>query len=93
MSVPSLLGGLAVLIGTVSTLTDPSGLAAITIAAAAVLCVLVLVQRAVPLPDDTTFVASAIRQQSARVAHLPLSDPDAPGRPRPRAPSTPAWAG
>lgn len=80
-----LVGGLA---AAVQPAASPAGFAAIALAAAtALLLTLVLTQRAVPLPAYGAFIASAVRQHSIRTAFLPLRDPDAPGRPRPRAPS------
>jgi hypothetical protein len=69
----------------------PASLAVIAVAAAAVFTLIVLHDR-VPLTTDRGLVASAVRQRSTRTAFMPLCNPAADGRPRPRAPSLPAWA-
>lgn len=70
-------------------LGQESGLLAVAVltAAAALFAVLVTSARnqlvvSTPLPGLTT----ALRERSRRAAYLPLRDPDAAGRPRPRAP-------
>ena len=63
----------------------PAGMAAIAVVAAAVLLTVVVSVRAVP--GAGPLVASAVRQRGERTIFLPLRDPDAAGRPRPRAPS------
>ena len=63
-----------------------AGIAALTVvAAAALLFTLIVAVRAVPVGGP--LVASAVRQRTERTVFLTLCDPDAAGRPRPRAPS------
>jgi hypothetical protein len=65
---------------------SPAGLATLAATtAAAMLLTLVVPERAAPFAGP--LVASAVRQRGERTAFLPLCDPDAAGRPRPRAPS------
>jgi uncharacterized protein DUF6412 len=65
-----------------------SGLLAVAVlTAAAALFALLLVSRgnwsvSTPLPG----LATALRERSRQAAYIPLRDPDAAGRPRPRAP-------
>lgn len=80
---------LAGLFGTSAELTGgPAGMAAIAVVAAgALLLTLVVALRTVPFPPGGALAASAVRQRAERTVYLPLRDPDAAGRPRPRAPS------
>lgn len=65
---------------------SPAGLATLAAAtAAALLLALVVAVRSVPVAGP--LVASAVRQRGERTVFLPLCDPDAAGRPHPRAPS------
>jgi Family of unknown function (DUF6412) len=65
-----------------------AGIAALAVVAAgAVLLTLVVALRAVPVPTGGMLTSAAVRQQAERTAFLQLRDPDAAGRPRPRAPS------
>jgi hypothetical protein len=64
----------------------PAGLVAIAVTAAAVL-LLALVGAVHAVPVRGSLIASAVRQRAERTVFLPLCDPDAEGRPRPRAPS------
>ncbi|NYH52366.1 MULTISPECIES: DUF6412 domain-containing protein [Nocardiopsis] len=68
-------------------LPSPATLALLlaTVGTAVALCVLC---GAAPRPagDTATRTAHAMRRRSARMPVLALRDPDAPGRPRPRAP-------
>jgi hypothetical protein len=64
----------------------PAGMAAIAVVAAgALLLALVVVLR--PVAAGGALTPSAVRQRTERTEYLPLCDPDAAGRPRPRAPS------
>jgi hypothetical protein len=64
----------------------PAGMAAIAVVGAAALVFALLVAaHATPVPGP--LVVSAVRQRCERTVFLPLCDPDAAGRPRPRAPS------
>jgi hypothetical protein len=78
-----------VLAGPVGVATElagtPAGMAAIVVAAATVLFALVVAVHGVPVGGS--LVASAVRQRAERTVFLPLCDPDAAGRRRPRAPS------
>ncbi|KAF4405867.1 DUF6412 domain-containing protein [Streptomyces lycii] len=66
-------------------------LAATTAVCAALLACAVLTARAArPVPP--TRVRTALRERALRTAFLPQRDPDASGRPRPRAPGRPAPA-
>ncbi|HEU4541282.1 MAG TPA: DUF6412 domain-containing protein [Jiangellaceae bacterium] len=66
---------------------SPAGLAALAAtAAAALLLTLVVPERAALIAGP--LVASAVRQRGERTAFLPLCDPNAVGRPHPRAPSS-----
>lgn len=72
---------------------SPAGMATIAVVAAgALLLTLVVALRTVSLPAGGELTASAVRQRTERTGYLPLRDPDAPGRPRPRAPSAPPGA-
>lgn len=64
----------------------PAGMVAIAVTAAAVL-LLALVVAVQAVPVRGSLVASAVRQRAERTVFLPLCNPDAEGRPRPRAPS------
>lgn len=65
----------------------PAGLAALAVAATGMLLVALLgALRAGPIAVSAGIPASAVRQRTERTAFLPLRDPAAPGRPRPRAP-------
>ncbi|HEX6235402.1 MAG TPA: DUF6412 domain-containing protein [Jiangellaceae bacterium] len=79
-----------VLAGPVGVATElagtPAGMAAIVVAAAAVLLP-ALVGAVHAVPVRVSLIASAVRQRAERTVFLPLCDPDAQGRPRPRAPS------
>lgn len=80
---------LAELFGTAPQLTGgAAGIAALAVVAAGtVMLTLVLALRSVPLPAGSTLAPGAVRRRAERTAFLPLCDPDAAGRPRPRAPS------
>ena len=66
--------------------TAPSGMATIAVIAAAALLLTALVTvQAVPVGGSV--VAFAVRQRAEHTIFLALCDPDAAGRPRPRAPS------
>ena len=63
-----------------------AGMAALTVVAAvALLFTLVVAVRAVPIGGP--LAASAVRHRAEHTVFLTLCDPDAAGRPRPRAPS------
>jgi len=64
----------------------PAGLVAIAVTAAAVL-LLALAGAVHAVPVRGSLIVSAVRQRAERTVFLPLCDPDAEGRPRPRAPS------
>lgn len=67
----------------------PAGVTAITVLAAlAVLLTLAVALRSVALPSHHGMAPSAVRQRATRTTFLDLCDPDAAGRPRPRAPSS-----
>lgn len=61
-------------------------LAAITVIAASLLVLLVTSQRSAARPVPAVLTAVALRDRAGRTAYLAVRDPDAPGRPRPRAP-------
>ncbi|HEY0473548.1 MAG TPA: DUF6412 domain-containing protein [Kribbella sp.] len=66
-----------------------SGLLAVAVlTAAAVLFALVLLSQASTARPTSPLLAraTALRERSRQAAYLPLRDPDAAGRPRPRAP-------
>ncbi|MFD8009941.1 DUF6412 domain-containing protein [Streptomyces sp. NPDC058955] len=65
-------------------LTDGSVGAAVVVAVSAVVCGLVGVRTAPAAPS--TLIRTALRDRARRTAFLPQRDPDAAGRPRPRAP-------
>ena len=70
-----------------SPVQDTATLAAAVLTAAALLFTLVLVARA-SAPSAMPLVArtTSVRHRAARTVFLALRDPDAAGRPRPRAP-------
>jgi hypothetical protein len=78
---------IAGLVALVIPVQDTATLAAAVLTAAALLFTLVLVARA-SAPSATPLVArtTSVRHRAARTVFLPLRDPDAAGRPRPRAP-------
>ncbi|ADB32488.1 hypothetical protein Kfla_3430 [Kribbella flavida DSM 17836] len=65
-----------------------SGLLAVAVlTAAAVLFALLAAARTTPLgPAPLHALSTALRAQSRQARYIPLRDPDAAGRPRPRAP-------
>ena len=64
----------------------PAGMAAIAVVLAGTLLLsLVVALRSVPIAGP--LLVSAVRQRGERAVFLQLCDPDAAGRPRPRAPS------
>lgn len=66
-------------------LSDGSSLsAAVALAATSVVCALIGAPAVPPVPP--TRVRTALRDRARRTAFLPQRDPDASGRPRPRAP-------
>ncbi|NIK59723.1 DUF6412 domain-containing protein [Kribbella shirazensis] len=68
---------------------DTASLAAAVLTAAALLLALVVVARSAarsPLASPLPARASATRANARRTAYLSLRDPDAAGKPRPRAP-------
>ncbi|MET9273401.1 DUF6412 domain-containing protein [Kribbella sp. NPDC003557] len=68
---------------------DTASLAAAVLTAAALLLALVVVARSAarrPLASPLPARVSATRANARRTAYLSLRDPDAAGRPRPRAP-------
>jgi hypothetical protein len=68
---------------------DTASLAAAVLTAAALLLALVVVARSAarsPLTSPLPARISATRANARRTAYLSLRDPDAAGRPRPRAP-------
>jgi hypothetical protein len=76
------------LVALVIPVLDTASLAAAVFTAAALLFTLVLVARQ-SAPATTPLLAratSSVRHRAERVAFLRLRDPDAAGRPRPRAP-------
>lgn len=77
---------LELLAGPAELAAAPSGMATIAVIAAAVLLVTMVVAVHV-LPVGGSLVAFAVRQRAERTIFLALCDPDAAGRPRPRAPS------
>ncbi|WP_228977090.1 DUF6412 domain-containing protein [Streptomyces sp. DH12] len=69
----------------VALLADGPALPAVALVAAAlVACALVSARRVPAVPP--TRVRTALRERDRRTAFLPQRDPDASGRPRPRAP-------
>lgn len=65
-----------------------AGMAALAVLAAGVLLLaLAVALRAVPVPTAGALSASAVRRRRLRTDFLPVRDPAAPGRSRPRAPS------
>lgn len=92
-TMPAALLLLAALVGghlgaAVELADAPAGLAVLTVTAAATLLLTLLVAlRTAPVAVGGGLLTSTIRQQAERTAFLPLRDPSAPGRPRPRAPS------
>ena len=70
-----------------------AGVSVAVVAAGAALLTLVVAVRSVPLPVAGPLTPSAVRGRAERTAFLPLCDPDAAGRPRPRAPSARLRAG
>lgn len=88
---PLLLALLRVLTGDL-----PTGPGALAAAAVLLLAVAVTVTLAAPrVPGARTPAAvhaAALRRRAYRTAYLPPRDPDAPGRPRPRAPGRPVRA-
>jgi hypothetical protein len=73
----------------VPALGPDSGLLAVAVVtAAAVLFALLLVSRAATARPTSPLLAraTALRELSRKAAYLPLRDPGAAGRPRPRAP-------
>ncbi|GAA1916959.1 hypothetical protein GCM10009716_27620 [Streptomyces sodiiphilus] len=83
----------AVLLMLAELLLQPGGLApavaaaTATLAGALLLCALFSARCAAPLPAAR--VRTALRDRRRRTAFLPQRDPDAAGRPRPRAPGRP----
>ncbi|WP_433169450.1 DUF6412 domain-containing protein [Kribbella sp. CA-247076] len=66
---------------------DTASLAAAVLTAAALLFTLLLVARAsAPATTPLRAIASSVRHRAEETAFLRLRDPDASGRPRPRAP-------
>ena len=66
---------------------DTASLAAAVLTAAALLFTLLLVARAsAPATAPLRAIASSVRHRAEETAFLRLRDPDAAGRPRPRAP-------
>ncbi len=80
---------LAGLFGAAPELTSgAAGMATlVVIAAGALLLAVVAVGRTVLLPAGSALTLVSVRRRGERTAFLPLRDPDAAGRPRPRAPS------
>ncbi|GLW71734.1 hypothetical protein Kpho02_40330 [Kitasatospora phosalacinea] len=82
---PLLLALLRVLTGDL-----PTGPGALTAAALLLLAAAVTVAATTARPPDArtpaAVHAAALRRRAHRTAYLPPRDPDAPGRPRPRAP-------
>ncbi|MET7682842.1 DUF6412 domain-containing protein [Streptomyces sp. NPDC005423] len=74
-------GGLTAAAGLPATVAFAATAAA---GSALVLCALLTARRAPALPP--THVRTAMRERARRTAFLPQRDPDASGRPRPRAP-------
>jgi hypothetical protein len=69
-------------------LTRPGGLAALGVVLVAALLATVLVRRAADrTPARVPVRAVTVRERARRAAPIRHSDPDAAGRPRPRAPS------
>ncbi|MFB6723102.1 DUF6412 domain-containing protein [Kribbella sp. NPDC056345] len=60
--------------------------AAVFTAAALLLAVLVVARSSAPTPAPLLARAASVRDRAERTAFLRLRDPDAAGRPRPRAP-------
>ena len=85
------------LLGVFATQIGLPGGASVTLALAALALVTVLVlaiaSPAVPPQQSWSALRSATRQRSDQVIFLRLRDPDAAGRPRPRAPSVQPTAG
>ncbi|MDY7087858.1 MAG: DUF6412 domain-containing protein [Actinomycetota bacterium] len=80
------LGALWWLVG---MLTDagPSGLAGVLVVAALAAVVLLVVRQAQP-GDDSNGVGLALRVRAEKAGVPRYRDPDAPGRPRPRGPTS-----
>ncbi len=76
----SLLLALTVLVS-----SEPTVAAAVT--ATLVVLVAAVMVGAASVPGAVPVAASTLRRQARRTAFLPQLHPDAPGRPRPRAPS------
>jgi hypothetical protein len=78
---------IAGLVALVIPVQDTATLAAAVLTAAALLLTVVLVARA-SAPSAMPLVArtTSVRHRAARTVFLSLRDPDAAGRPRPRAP-------
>ncbi|UNO41842.1 DUF6412 domain-containing protein [Streptomyces sp. MST-110588] len=66
-----------------------SGLAAAAATAAVVLLCRAFLLAALARPEPPGRIRTAIRDRERRTAFLPQRDPDAAGRPRPRAPGRP----
>lgn len=79
-------GGVAWLLGLLVLHTDP-GAVLIGVAAAAAAAMLVRLLGAAPATAAVTLTGPVLRARSLRTANHPQRDPDAAGRPRPRAPS------
>ena len=80
------LGGVAWLLGLLALHSDP-GAVLVGVAAVAAAAVVVRLLAAVPATGVVTLTGPVLRARSLRTAHHPQRDPDAAGRPRPRAPS------
>lgn len=79
-------GGVAWLLGLLLMHAEPATVLAGVVAVVAAAVVLQLVTR-VPATGDVTLTGPVLRAHSADTATHPQRDPDAAGRPRPRAPS------
>jgi membrane-bound ClpP family serine protease len=79
-------GAVAWLLGLLAVQTDP-GTVLVGVAAVVAAALLVRVLAAVPAAGVATLTGPVLRARSLTTAHHPQRDPDAAGRPRPRAPS------
>lgn len=79
-------GLIAWAVGLLALHSDP-GTVLLGVAAVAAAAMLVRLLGAVPATAAATLTGPVLRARSLRTAHHPQRDPDAAGRPRPRAPS------
>ena len=79
-------GVVAWVVGLLALHTDP-GAVLVGVAAVVAAAVLVRLLGAVPATAAATLTEPVLRARSLSTSHHPQRDPDAAGRPRPRAPS------